>query len=106
MVLANFLRRLHAHAQHGIVDRGQCHIDAEIAHENRALAIERQRIAIFADDEVDNGFVGEDLFRRDAYWPGAVATPCSMQRAQARFSRLITRTKCTAGFMPSTSVSS
>ena len=35
---------------------------------------------------------------------GAVTTPCVTQAAQARFSRLMTRTKYSAGFMPSTSV--
>ena len=36
----------------------------------------------------------------------AVATPCLTHAAQARFSRLMTRTKYSAGFLSSTSVSS
>ena len=38
-----------------------------VAPENRALTIERERIAIFANNEFDNGFIREDRFRRNAF---------------------------------------
>ncbi len=56
-----------SHPQHGIVDRGQGHIDVQIAHENRALTKQWERIAIFSDDEVDDGFVREDRLRRNPF---------------------------------------
>src|SRR5208337_3128968 len=59
-----------AYAQHRIVDGGERHIDAEIAHEYRALAIERRRVAILAHNEVDDHFVGEDRLGRDAHGRG------------------------------------
>ena len=55
-----------AHAQHRIVDRAQRHIHAGIAPQHGLLTKQGQAVGIFADDEFDDGLIGEDRFRRDA----------------------------------------
>jgi hypothetical protein len=53
------------HAQHRVVDGAQRHVDAGVAPQNGLLTKQWQTIRIFAQDEFDDGLIGEDRFGRD-----------------------------------------
>jgi len=82
-----------AHSQHPAVQRGTADLEARFTLQHRRLPVQRQMVAVFLQPQFQSP--------RDR-WPAFVHdarrllrhryVPCRQQR-QARFSRLVTRTK-------------